>query len=139
MGERWGLRQHFETIMDPQEYRLNPKQRRILPLLLTNNLTDACRLSGISRKAVWEWRKEEGFQNALEAARRAAFTDGLDLVKGNIQAAIKTLADLMETAERDADKIRCAQTILEHGVALKRAEDLEKRIADLEQALGPAR
>ena len=80
--------------------------------------------------------KEESFTDELQRARDELFTSSLELVKGNVEKAVSKLVELMEGAEKEDSRIRCAALLLEHAVKLKQLEDLEHRLATLEAALG---
>jgi hypothetical protein len=121
------------------EIELTPRQRRIIPYLLCHNITEACKLARVSRKALWEWQKEEEFQYELQKARDELFSGSLELITGNVEKAVSKLLELMEAAEKQDVQVRCAEKILEFAVKLKQMEDLEKRLAILEQAIGRGR
>jgi hypothetical protein len=124
--------------MDAQP-ELTARQRRIIPFLLSHNIVDACRLARVSRKSVWEWMKEEGFQEELKRARDELFADSLELIRGNVEKAVNKLVTLMEEAEKQDVQIRAAENILEYAVRLKQMEELEKRLEILEAAVGRGR
>jgi hypothetical protein len=118
---------------------LTARQRRIIPFLLCHNTVDACRLARVSRKSVWEWMKQEAFQEELKGARDRLFSDSLELIKGNVEKAVCKLVTLMEGAKKQDVQIRAAENILEYAVRLKQMEELEKRLEILEAAVGRGR
>ena len=124
--------------MDAQA-ELTARQRRIIPFLLSHNIVDACRLARVSRKSVWEWMKEETFQDELKRARDKLFSDSLELIKGNVEKAVSKLVMLMDEAKKQDVQIRAAENILEYAVRLRQMQELEKRLEILEQAIGRGR
>jgi hypothetical protein len=59
-------------------------------------------------------------------------------VKVNASAAVEVLLQLMQTGKQDV-RARCASLILEHAIRIKQVEELEKRLATLEYAVGAMR
>lgn len=121
--------------MKMDNIELTPRQKRLIPFLLTHNIVDACKLARVSRKAHWEWMKEENFSLALRQARQELFEAALGKIKVNMELAVDQLVLLMQQGEKEESRIRCAQTILEHGIKLRQLEDIERRLENLELAL----
>ena len=76
--------------------------------------------------------------DALQTAQEQAFTESLSKVKVNATVAVDTLLELMTGGKQDV-RTRCAALILEHGIKIRQVEEVEKRLAILEQAVGRGR
>ncbi|MDZ4345647.1 MAG: hypothetical protein U1E51_24800, partial [Candidatus Binatia bacterium] len=98
----------------------------------------ACDQAGVSRSTLRLWKQQESFTGALQAAQDEAFAESLSKVKVNATAAVDTLLELMTAGKQDV-RARCAALILEHGIKIRQVEELEKRLAMLEQAVGTGR
>ncbi|MDP2604573.1 MAG: phBC6A51 family helix-turn-helix protein [Deltaproteobacteria bacterium] len=122
-----------------QEIELTRRQRRIIPLLLSKSVTEACTEARVGRKTLYDWLKQEPFKNELGRARDELFSTAMDRLKANTEKALDKLITLMDSGEKDDTQVRCAQTVLEYSWKLKQTQDLEKRIEQLEQALGQGR
>lgn len=124
---------------DTPTNRLTRRQKRLLPLLVSMpSEQQACDEAKISRSTLHLWKQQEAFMDALQAAQDEAFAESLSKVKVNATAAVDTLLELMSAGKQDV-RARCAALILEHGIKIRQVEELEKRLAMLEQAVGAGR
>jgi hypothetical protein len=73
-------------------------------------------------------------QQHLSKPRDEAFSDGIARIKGNVTKAVDVLVELLQ-AEDNQIRIRAAENIIEYAVKLNHNEELEKRIAGLEERL----
>jgi hypothetical protein len=114
---------------------LKPKQRALIPYLLAHSINEACRQAGRSTSRVHVWLKQPAFRAAaLKQAQDEAFSDGIARIKGNVTKAVDVLVELLQ-AEDNQIRIRAAENIIEYAVKLNHNEELEKRIAGLEERL----
>ena len=121
------------------EQELTRRQRRIIPLLLSKSVTEACKEARVGRKTLYDWLKQEHFKQELEGARDELFASAMDRLKASTEKALEKLIELMDSGEKDDSQIRCAQTLLEYAWRLKQSQDLERRIELLEEAVGHER
>ncbi len=119
-----------------EQDELTRRQKRIIPLLLSKSVTDACKEAKIGRKTLYDWLKQDTFKDELERCRDELFAGAMSRLKANTETALDKLITLMDSSEKDDVQVRCAQTLLEYAWKLKQTEDLEKRIELLEQSLG---
>ena len=118
---------------------LTRRQKKLLPLLISlPSEQQACDAAKVSRSTLYSWKQQEAFIDALQAAQDDAFAESLSKVKVNATAAVETLLELMAAGKQDV-RARCAALILEHGIKIRQVEELEKRLAMLEQAIGGGR
>jgi|SRR5215468_8511963 len=104
---------------------LTRRQRRIIPLLLSKTVTEACIEAHVGRKTLYDWLKQESFKNELERCRDELFAGAMDRLKANTEQALNKLIDLMENGVKEDVRVRCAQTIIEYGWKLKQTQDIE--------------
>lgn len=107
-------------------------------VVLTELVAGATRASaatkaGISTRTLDRWTAAPAFRIELEAARRAAFTEGLAVLKGAAAKAVETLAALLNS-KREAERRHAASEILSFAFRAHEAGELEARLAVLEKA-----
>jgi hypothetical protein len=113
---------------------LKPKQRALIPYLLAHSINEACRQAGRSTSRVHVWLKQPAFRAALKQAQDEAFADGIARIKGNVTKAVDVLVELLESEDNQI-RIRAAENVIEYAVKLNHNDELERRIADLEERL----
>jgi hypothetical protein len=118
---------------------LTPRQRKIIPLLLTKSVVEACKESRVGKKTIYHWLKQNAFRTALKAARDEVFNQAMGLIKTNCEDAVNVIVELMRQAEKEDSKIGAAAILLEHARWLKTTEDLQRRIELLEQTVSHMR
>jgi hypothetical protein len=105
-------------------------------LLLAPTLADAAHTAGIGEVTAWRWLKEADFQAAYREARRAVVQQAITQVQRATGEAVETLRSVMQDAEAPASaKVSAAKAILETAVKAVELEDLEARLAALEEIL----
>src|SRR5688572_6833156 len=67
----------------------------LLELVSGKTQPAAARAAGIGVRTLRDWLMEPDFQKALKDARRTAFVDGLERIKGLTAQAVDTFKDLM--------------------------------------------
>ena len=112
------------------------KQARLIALLLSQPTTArALELAGVSETTLRRWRADPVFVAALDAARRALFTDGFRMLVGQQIANLAALVKLRSEAEKESDQLRAAVAL--ESALVKRYEllvmaELEARVSTLE-------
>lgn len=119
------------------------KQEEAIAALLTHRTIDeAARAVGVSTKTLLRWQKEPEFDAAYRAAKRAAFGQSIARLHHLSSAAVSTLGKIMlDPATPPATRVRAADSILDHTAKAIEIEEIEARVAVLEQAANarPAR
>lgn len=118
---------------------LTPKQSKLIVLLLSKSITDAAKEMKLGRRTIYGWLGTEAFRTALENARAEVFSEGMNRIKGNLSEAVDVIVELMRVAEKDDSRIRAASIVIENARWLKTSEDFERRIEQLEMAVGRGR
>lgn len=110
-------------------------EEAIAALLTHRNHEEAARSVGIGTATLLRWQKEAKFQKAYRAARRAAHGQSIARLQQATSAAVSTLLKVMVDAGTPAStKVRAADSVLNHSANAIEIEDIEGRVAELEQA-----
>src|SRR5438105_4527730 len=116
------------------------KEEAIAALLTQRNIEEAARAAGIGKHTLIRWLKLPEFQTAYREARRAAVSQSNARLQQASSAAVSTLLKIMVDASAPASaRVRAADRILERAKQGMENEDIEVRVAALEQAAEPAK
>jgi hypothetical protein len=112
------------------------KQEEAIAALLTQrNLEEAAKSIGISPKTLLRWLKIPEFDAAYRQARRAAFSQSTARLQQATGAAVSTLLKIMvDQNSPPSVRVRAADSVLDHASKAIEIEDVEVRVAALEQA-----
>jgi hypothetical protein len=107
----------------------------VAALLTQKNQEEAARASGVSVATLLRWQKLPEFQAAYREARRAAFGQAVARLQQATGAAVSTLLKVMVDPNTPAStKVRAADSVLDHSAKSIEIEDIEARVAALEEA-----
>jgi hypothetical protein len=107
------------------------QQRAIVALLHGKNHNKAAAAAGVHAKTLREWFKQPAFTHALRQCRRAVLDGAIDLLHAGTKKAVATLVKCLK-APKDGDRIRAANSLLQHALRAMELRDLEERISALE-------
>jgi hypothetical protein len=112
------------------------KQEEAIAALLTQrNVEDAAKSVGIAPKTLVRWMQIPDFQAAYREARRAAFGQSIARLQQASTAAVSTLLKIMVDPSAPASvRVRAADSVLDHSKQAIEIEDVEVRVAALEEA-----
>ncbi|HKD05895.1 MAG TPA: hypothetical protein VKB79_08330 [Bryobacteraceae bacterium] len=112
------------------------KQEEAIAALLTQrNVEDAAKSVGIAPKTLIRWMQVPDFQTAYREARRAAFGQSIARLQQASSAAVSTLLKIMvDPNAPHSVRVRAADSVLDHSKQAIEIEDVEVRVAALEQA-----
>lgn len=112
------------------------KEEAIAALLTQRNVEEAARAAGIGTQTLIRWLKIPEFQAAYREARRAAVSQSNARLQQASSAAVSTLLKIMVDPGAPASaRVRAADRILERAKQGVENEDIEVRVAALEQAV----
>jgi hypothetical protein len=144
LGRRWkgdelfrnlavGINRH---VMARSGVKFGRKQEEAIAALLTQrNVEEAARAAGIGTRTLLRWLKIPEFQSAYRQARREAFGQAVArLQKGTSAAATTLLKTMIDPGTPASVKVRAAEAIFNHAAKSIEIEDIEARVAALEQA-----
>ena len=117
--------------------KLGPKkQKAILALLSSRNVEEAARVAGVEPRTLYRWMKEPEFDAAYRGARRDAYSQSIARIQQGSGAAATTLLKLaVDPATPASTRARAAIAVLALGAKGIELEDLEARVAELEQSV----
>jgi len=90
--------------------------------------------AGVGARTLLRWLKLPEFQNAYRQARREAFGQAIArLQQGSAAAATTLLKVMLDAATPHSTRVRAAESVLTHAAKAIEIEDIEARLAALEQ------
>ena len=111
------------------------KEEAISALLTQRNIEEAAKSIGIGTQTMLRWLKIPEFETAYRQARRAAFSQSTARLQQATGAAVSTLLKLMVDQNTPPSvRVRAADSVLDHASKAIEIEDVEVRVAALEQA-----
>jgi hypothetical protein len=114
--------------------RNRQREQLILALLQQPGIEKAAAAVGISSVTAWRIMKTPEFKEEYRQARREAFTQSLGRLQQAAGAATSTLMKIMVDPTAPAgSRVRAADCVLEHAASALELEDLQVRLARLEQ------
>ena len=114
--------------------RNRQREQLILALLQQPGIEKAAAAVGISSVTAWRITKTPEFKEEYRQARREAFSQALGRLQQAAGAATSTLMKIMVDATAPTgSRVRAADCVLEHAQSALELEDIEVRLAKLEQ------
>lgn len=111
------------------------QQDAIVALLSTRSVEEAARTCNTPPRTLFRWLRERDFAAAYREAKRDAFGQSIARLHHMTSAAVSTLGKVMlDAATPPAVKVRAADSILNHTKNAIETEDIEARLAELEQS-----
>jgi hypothetical protein len=111
------------------------KEEAVVALLTQRNIEEAAKSIGIGTQTLLRWLKIPEFDKAYREARRAAFGQATARLQQATGAAVSTLLKIMvDTNAPPSTRVRAADSVLDHAKQAIEIEDVEVRVAALEQA-----
>lgn len=109
----------------------------IVALLAEPTIQAAAKAAGISYTSLWRWLQEPEFQEEYRKARRHALGQATAQLQQASSAAVKALKEIVEdTKAPSSSRVMAARAVLEMGFKGIELEDLEARLAAIEQLAG---
>jgi hypothetical protein len=114
--------------------RIRQREQLILALLQQPGIEKAAAVVGISPVTAWRITKTEEFKEEYRQARREAFSQSLGRLQQAAGAATSTLMKIMvDPAAPAGSRVRAADCVLQHAASALEMEDVQVRLARLEQ------
>jgi hypothetical protein len=111
------------------------KEAAILALLTACSVEEAARMTNVPPRTLFRWLQEPDFDAAYRKARRAAYGQATARLQQATGAAVSTLLKIMvDTNAPPSTRVRAADSVLDHATKAIEIEDVEVRVAALEQA-----
>ena len=115
--------------------RRNADEALIAVLAGGSTVAAAAQQVGVSERTVWRRLQDDAFRQRLDAARQQTIQTAIDLLGKASTAAAATLMALLREPTPPAVRLGAARAILELGGKLRESQELEERIAALEERI----
>ena len=111
------------------------KEEAIIALLSQRNVEEAARSIAVAHKTLLRWMKEPEFAEQYRVAKREAYSQSIGRLQQATSAAATTLLKTMvDPATPPSVRVPAADSIFNHAAKAIEIEDIEARVAALEQA-----
>ena len=116
--------------------KLTPKQESaILALLSSRSVEEASKIADIALRTLYRWLADPEFNKAYRRAKRAAFGQAISrLQQGSAAAATVMLKLMVDGTVPPSTRLRAADCVFGHARNAIETEEIEARVAALEQA-----
>jgi hypothetical protein len=119
--------------MKAYDKKLRSQQKAIPYLLSCKSYTQAAIEIGVSENQLYEWLRDPEFKSELEKQRNQVTEAAINILKMNTTRAAETLGALLTSANELVQR-GAANDILNHVARFRETQELEHRIAVLEEA-----
>jgi hypothetical protein len=119
----------------PHRGRKNADDVLVVALACGATIDTAAQRAGVAVRTVNRRLKDPDFQKRLAEVRTDMVKRATGVLTAAALEAVKTLMDLQKAATPAAVRLGAARTILEFGIKLREATEMEERIAALEAQL----
>ena len=110
------------------------QQKALAALIRAPTRAAAAEAAGVGVSTLRRWLKEDkAFQAAYREALSELLEDASAQAKGNLSRALDVLTEIMRKGENSQVRITAARSMLEYGLKLHDAAEVERRLSDLEQ------
>lgn len=112
------------------------REMAIAILLTTPTLQDGAKKIGVSYSTLWRWLQQPSFQKALKAAKKQAVGQATSTLSKICHESVLTLQEIMNDKNAPASaRVSAAKTVLDSGLKGIEMDDLDARLAVLEQEM----
>lgn len=116
---------------------MTTKQARVLEALLVSpSKSEAARMAKVDRETITRMLADPVFHAEYDRRREDALQVACAALQSTLQAAVDTLAQIMQDTENPpSSRIYAARTVLEYGIKLTEQVDILQRLEAVEQAM----
>lgn len=115
---------------------ISVKQARAIPHILEAKSIEAgCAAAGISKTLFYQWLKVPEFEKEYKRQRNILIDEAMESLKASATKAVDSLTSLLDT-DSESLKRSVANDILGHILKIREMQDIEERLARLEQTMG---
>ena len=110
--------------------------RAITALLSSTTIQEAANKADLDRSTLYRYLDDSDFERKYREARRKALNQAIGQLHAGAVDAVETLQEIMHDEDaKPADRIRAAKLVLKFAMKGAELEDLQDRLADLEEVL----
>ena len=122
-----------------EKSKLTERQLKAIPFIVGSpTYTEGCEKANINKTTLYKWLKQPEFKAELDRQRDEVASEAFGVMSQSLTKAVETLVGLLDNKD-DRLKRLTAKEIIEHFLKHKEVEDLEKRIAAIEDRLNEQR
>lgn len=117
------------------EAKLTDRQIKAIPHIVSSpTYTEGCTKAKINKTTLYKWLREPKFKTELDRQRDEVATEAFGVLSQSLTKAVETLVGLLDNKD-DRLKRLTAKDIIDFMIRHKEIEDLDKRLAAIEQQL----
>lgn len=110
------------------------KDKAICALLACDTVPEAAKRIGVGERTLWRWMKKEDFKEAFADARKELVRHAIARVQSVLGEAIEVLRAVMSDSDAPASaRVSAAKCVIETALKATEIEELEERVAKLEE------
>ena len=129
-----GLRSPLSTAA--REATLTRVQHAALEALTRgNSIADSARRCGVEERVLRQWLRDPIFRSALHHLQADLWFEVTARLQDAAQRAVAVLLDMVENAEKPADRLRACRTLLQFALQSVRTDVLQVCLAQVEKDL----
>jgi len=117
------------------KYRKKAEDTLLLALACGAPVEQAARQCGLSARTVYRRLAEADFRRRVQALRCDMVSRAAGTLAAGASGSARTLLELQQKSASDAVRLGAARAVLELGMKVRDAADLEERLAALENAV----
>ena len=112
------------------------QEQAIAALLQQPTIMAAADSLGIGEATLWRWLQQPAFEEAYRRARQAVVDQAISQLQQATGQAVATLQEVQRDPDAPASsRVTAAKAVLEIAFKLRASEELERRLATLEEKL----
>ena len=119
----------------PQKGKRQADHRLLLALACGASVEQAARQAGVSENTAYRRLADADFRRQLQTLRADMVQRTAGALTAAATEAVRALLDLLKPSTPHASRLGAARSVLEIGVKLREAAELEERLAALEERL----
>lgn len=112
---------------------LSMKQKKAIPFIINSkNYDEGCKNAEISRSVFYEWLQNPIFKDELARIQDEVARNAIQILKANVTRAAEVLVSLLDHKENPILLRTVCNDIIGHVIKFREAEEIEKRLENLE-------
>jgi len=115
--------------------KLTDRQLKAIPHIVSSpTYTEGCKKAKINKTTFYKWLKNPEFKAELDRQRNEVAAEALGVLSQSLTKAVETLVGLLDNKDNRLKRLT-AKDVIEYIIKHKENEDLDKRLAAIEQRL----
>jgi hypothetical protein len=115
--------------------KLSARQRRAIPLVLTSPTLEAgLKAAGIAKSTWWNWKGQQAFLRAVEAAEDASYAESLQRAKAAHLRAVDKISELIDHKDPRI-ALQASQALMAYSLKIVELIDVRRDIREVRARL----